>query len=143
MKLLNKPFLDVRERSYWKGGINEIARIFKDVKSFLEIQIRKGNGRKDCQIRILRPVMRSNGWGEKLHFQLYNVAHLTEFSKVFLMVNITKITNRIRNEIDTTSVFSMNIIFKRREYKFGNMFKGGFEAKSWKVIRVLDIDKRI
>ena len=61
---MNKQFLGVRDRRHRIEVNNEIARIFQDVESFIEIQVRRGNGRRHYisfykgNILFIKPAMK-------------------------------------------------------------------------------------
>ena len=111
--------------------------------------MRNGNRRhyaSHCKIKIMiiRPTMRSNGWGKNLLiFNFMTIFIQPSFQPSSCLANVTKITRRTWNKINATPVLNRNRIFRRGKIDFVYKSKRDFETKTWRNFRDFERDQRI
>ena len=111
--------------------------------------MRNGNRRHYaslCKIKIMiiRPTMRSNGWGKNLLiFNFMTILIQPSFQPSSCLANIRNITRRTCNKINATLVLNRNMIFRKWKFDFVDRSKRNFETKMWKNFRDFERDQRI
>ena len=140
-------FPDVKDRRQRKGIINGIIFIFQDEESFMEIQVSRGNGTRHSsffrkvKIMVIKLAMRNNGRAINL-FSFYFTTMLihASFQLSSCLANVTQITRRTKNKINTISVLSRKRMFKDENFILLTNLK---ETLNTNLERVLNVLKKI